>query len=172
MKNLSILLLSLLVAGCATSRKHDPRLNGTWRSNRDESVAAALQRDPRWTNAPPEKLAKFRDMFGYMTVAYSKDEICTHDRVKQWTMHYRTVDRGQDYVVIQTRGGGFADGLKMRIRFVDGGNAYWIDSGRLLGSGTPEEKFERVTEPGGPANRSQPLGSETNRASAAAGSGR
>jgi hypothetical protein len=167
-----IVALSLLVAGCATSQKYDSRLNGTWRSNRDESVAAAFQRDPRWTNAPPEKLAKFRDMFGHMTVTYSKDEVCTHDRDKQWTMHYRTLDHGQDYVVIQTRGGGFADGLKMRIRFVDGGNAYWIDSGRLLGSDTPKEKFDRVTEPGGPANQSQPAGPETSQASAAAGSGR
>jgi hypothetical protein len=31
--------------------------------------------------------------------------------------------------------------------------------------------YRRITEPGGPANRSQPAGSETNRTSAAAGSG-
>ena len=39
-----------LVAGCS---RDDARLQGTWRSNRNATVAAAFQRDPRWTNAAP-----------------------------------------------------------------------------------------------------------------------
>jgi hypothetical protein len=110
-------------------------------------------------------------MFGLMTVAYSKNDIHVQDQEKQWTMHYQVLEQGKDFVIIRTRGGGFADALKMRIQFVDGGNGYWTDSGRLLGTHTPEEKFDRVTEPDGPANRSQPVGSQTNRTSSAAGSG-
>jgi hypothetical protein len=166
-----ILLLSFLLVGCATSQKYDPRLNGTWRSNRDETVAAAFQRDPRWTNAPPEKVAKFKDLFGHMTVTYGKDEVHTQDRDHEYSVRYRVLERGQDYVTIQTKGGGFSDGLSIRIRFVDGGTGYWTDSGKLLGNDTPEEKFDKITEPGGAANRSQPAGSERNRTSPAAGSG-
>jgi len=62
-----ILILGFL-AGCA---RDDTRLHGEWRSNRDATVAAAFQRDPRWTNAAPEKVERFRDMFGHMTVIYS-----------------------------------------------------------------------------------------------------
>ena len=58
-----------LVAGCA---RDDARLQGTWRSNREATVAAAFQRDPRWTNAAPEKVERFGDMFGHMTITYSK----------------------------------------------------------------------------------------------------
>ena len=45
-------------------------LQGTWRSNREATVAAAFHHDPRWTNAPPKKVARFREMFGDMTVTY------------------------------------------------------------------------------------------------------
>ncbi len=161
-----ILAWSVFLAGCA---KYDPRLHGTWQSNRDETVAAAFQRDSRWTNAPPEKVVRFKDMFGHMTVAYFKDRIRAQDREKQWTMRYRIVEQGEDYVVIRTRGGGLKDGLQMRIRFVDAGNGYWMDSGKLLGSETPEEKFDKVAEPGASASRRQPVGSEANRSSSRAG---
>jgi hypothetical protein len=152
-----IMVLTLLLAGCATSEKYDARLNGAWRSNQEETVAAAFQRDPRWTNAPPEKVQKFRDIFGHMIVSYHMNEVRCKDREKEWSLRYRIVDRGENYVVIRTQGGGIADQNNIRIRFVDHGAGYWTDSGKLLGTDTPEEKFDKVAGPDGAAEGSLPV---------------
>src|SRR4051794_40089639 len=62
---LALFLIVGFLGGCATD---DPRLQGAWRSNRDATVATTFQRDPRWTNAPPEKVQRFKDMFGRLTI--------------------------------------------------------------------------------------------------------
>jgi hypothetical protein len=160
------LTLTCLLAGCATSKNYDPRLNGTWRSNRDETVAAAFTRSPAWTNASPEKVERFKNIFGHMTITYSNGVAKCQDQGKQWSLKYRAVEKGQDYVVIRTEGGGIADQNNIRIQFVDDGNGYWTDSGKFLGLDTPVEKFDRVTELDRAANRSQPVHPETNQTSA------
>jgi hypothetical protein len=156
----------VVCAGCA---KSDSRLYGTWRSNRDESVADAFRRDPRWTNAPPEKVERFRDIFGHMTLTYSKGAVTSRYRGEEETLRYTVEDRGDDYVVIRMHGG-IQDGESIRIRFVEGGRGYWITSKTIMDTEL-HEKFDRITEPGGAANRSQPVGPETNRTPPAAGSG-
>ena len=167
--HLLALTLTGLLAACATSKNYDPRLNGTWRSDRDETVAAAFARSPGWTNAPPEKVERFKNIFGHMIITYSNGVARCQDQGKQWSLKYRAVEKGQDYVVIHTEGGGIADQNDITIRFVDHGNGYWTDSGKFLGTDTPVEKFDRVTELDGAANRSQPVHPETNQTSAAAG---
>lgn len=155
--------------GCSGCGRFDARLNGTWRSNREETVAAAFKRDPRWTNAPPEKVEKFRDLFGHMTVTYSKNHITSNYKGEESSYKYKLVEKGLDYVVIRTPGITFGNGLT-RIRFVDQGHGIWVDSGTMLGIETPEEKFERITE-GGAASRSRPVAPAANRTPPAAGSG-
>jgi len=132
-----IFVLALL-AGCS---RDDARLQGTWRSNRDATVAAAFKHDPRWTNAPPEKVERFRDIFGQMTITYSKGTITSNDRGGVSSFPYRILGSGSNYVVIRLDTPLDKD-RDIRIRFVDNDSAYWIDTGPL-GHGV-EERFDRV----------------------------
>ena len=125
-----------LLAGCAT--KDDSRLQGTWRSNREATVAAAFQRDPRWTNAPPEKVARFSEMFGQMVVTYSNGMASSTFRGETGSFRYRVVQGGSDFIVIRSDAP-MDKGRDIRLRFADSGRAYWITS--PFG---PEERFDRV----------------------------
>jgi hypothetical protein len=127
-----------LVAGCS---RDDARLQGTWHSNRDATVAAAFQRDPRWTNAAPEKVERFRDVFGHMTITYAKGTMTSDYRGEVGSFPYRVLESGSNFVVIRSDAPLDKD-RDIRIRFVDGDSAYWIDTGPL-GNGN-EERFDRV----------------------------
>jgi hypothetical protein len=169
MRYLAAILALAAAVGCSTTGLRDARLIGTWRSNGERTVAKMFQRDPRWTNAPPERVQKVKDMFGQMTVTYSGGTIGTDYRGERERLGYKVVERGQDYVVLRIRGG-LEDRQNIRIRFVDDAQAYWIQS---FVAPSIEERFDKViTEPGGAANGSQPIRSETNRTSSAAGSRR
>ena len=101
----------------------DPRLHGTWHSNRDATVAAAFQRDPRWTNSPPERVERFRDIFGHMTITYSNGVQTADYKGEVESFRYRVVDRGADYVVIRsgatrTRGETFGFDLLTRTKAI------------------------------------------------------
>ena len=78
----------------------DARLHGTWCSNRDATVAEVFRSDPKWTNAPPEKQARFRAIFGHMTVTFSNNVVTTHYQDNVDSFGYRVVRRGSDYLVI------------------------------------------------------------------------
>lgn len=132
------IFLLALAAGCT---RDDPRLQGTWRSNRDATVSVAFQRDPRWTNAPPERVARFKDMFGHMTITYTKGTMMSDYRGEVGSFAYRVLEKGSNYVVIRSDAPLEKD-RDIRIRFVDGDGAYWIDTGPL-GNGL-EERFDRV----------------------------
>jgi len=141
-----ILILGFL-AGCA---RDDTRLHGEWRSNRDATVAAAFQRDPRWTNGAPEKVERFRDMFGHMTVIYSNGMATSSFRGESGSFRYRVIERGSDFVVIRSDAP-MNKGRDIRIRFDAGGASYWIETGPL-GFGL-QEKFDRVAEDAGVQTR-------------------
>ncbi|MGP8198292.1 MAG: hypothetical protein ACLQU4_02175 [Limisphaerales bacterium] len=137
-RNTFLILLFFLAAGCT---RHDARLLGTWHSNRDATVAAAFQRDPRWTNAPPDKVARFRDMFGRLTITYGKNTIKAEGVGESGSFPYRVVESGSNYVVIEDDEP-LDNGRDIRIRFVNGDSSYWIDAGPL-GDGI-EERFDKV----------------------------
>ncbi len=84
---------------------------------------------------------RFRDMFGYMTIAYDKGTLTTDYRGQVHSYRYWVVDRGPNFVVIRSDISMYKD-HDLRLRFVDGDNAYWIETGGL-GSGL-EERFDRV----------------------------
>lgn len=134
----SLILVLVLVAGCT---RDEARLQGTWRSNRDATVAAAFQRDPRWTNATPEKIERFRSLFGHMTVTYSKGTMTSDYRGEVGSFSYRVLEHGSNFVVIRSDAPLERD-RDIRIRFVEGDSAYWIETGPL-GNGN-EERFDRV----------------------------
>jgi hypothetical protein len=132
------ILVFALVTGCT---QDDARLQGTWHSNRNATVAAIFQRDSRWTNASPAAIRGFRDMFGFTTITYAKGTMTMNARWQVHTHHYRVVDSGHDFVVIRSDAATYKD-HDLRLRFVDGDSAYWIETGGL-GSGL-EERFDRV----------------------------
>src|SRR5512133_4182295 len=88
MRHIFVILTLAAVAASVGCAKSDPRLSGTWRSNREESVADAFRRDPRWTNASPEKIERFRDMFGHMTLSYSNGTVTTSCRGEERSLRY------------------------------------------------------------------------------------
>ena len=143
MKFTALLFLVSLLAGCATHRD-DTRLQGTWHSNRDATVTAAFQRDPRWTNAPPERVARFRDIFGHITVTYSHGVGTIDYRGKSDSFRYHVIKRGDDYVVIRSDAP-MDIGRDLWIRFVEEDTGYWIDTGPL-GFGI-QERFDKMTTP-------------------------
>jgi hypothetical protein len=138
MRSVSFILVLVVFVGCA---RDDARLHGTWRSNRDATVAAAFKRDPRWTNAPPQKVERFRDMFGHMTVTYSNRVGTAHFHDKTYSFRYRVVRQGPDYAVMRDDAP-MDMGRDIRIRFEDGNASYWIDTGPL-GFGL-EERFDKI----------------------------
>lgn len=127
-----------IVAGCS---RDDARLQGTWHSNRDATVAAAFKRDPAWTNVAAEKIERFRGVFGHMTVTYSKGTMTSDYRGQVGSFPYRVLKSGSNFVVIRSEAP-LDNDRDIRIRFVDDNNGYWIDTGPL-GNGN-EEKFDRV----------------------------
>jgi hypothetical protein len=131
-------MLLLLSAGCARS---DSRLLGTWPSNRDATVAAAFQSDPRWTNATPDHIARFKEMFGHLTITYTKNSIKTEGIGQSDSFPYRVVESGSNYVVIHDDAP-LDKGRDIRIRFLSGNASYWIDLGPL-GNGL-EERFDKL----------------------------
>jgi hypothetical protein len=157
MRQVPILLFLAGVAGCSTSGVPDERLIGTWRSNGEQTIARMFERDPRWTNAPPEKVQKLKAGFGAVTITYGMGTIVTRFNGETEKLGYGVMERGADYVVIRIKGG-LEDGQNERLRFVDDSKAYWIHS---FAAPTIEERFDKlITEPTGPANGSQPTHSE------------
>lgn len=140
MRFTTLLFIVALLAGCATHRD-DARLQGTWHSDRAATVAAAFKRDPRWANAPPEKVQRFGEIFGNMTLTYSNGIATSNFHGEKETFHYRVVKRGADYIVIRNDAPAEA-GQDIRIRFVDGNTAYWVTS--PFGFGI-EERFDKLT---------------------------
>ncbi len=142
MRLLIIIGLLAFAAGCSTPETGltDHRLIGTWRSNREQTMANLFKSDPSWTNATPENLQKLRSVFGQMTITYGKGTIVAHFGAREQQLGYTVVERGPDYVVIQIKGG-VEDGQQERLRFVDGDKAYWIHS---LQAATIEERFDKV----------------------------
>ncbi len=81
-------------------------------------------------------------MFGHMTLTYSNGMVTSSFHGKVDSFRYRVVERGSDCLVMRT------DTLMdkdrdIRVRFVDGGSGYWVDTGPL-GFGL-QERFDRVS---------------------------
>jgi hypothetical protein len=148
MRQLVSIITLLAMLGCACHNKYDTRLNGTWQSNREQSVADAFSRDLRWAKAPPEKIERFKEIFGHLTVTYSSEVVSISYRGEEETCSYTVQERGEDFVVIRLHGGP-QDGQDIHIQFVDGGQGYWITSQTVFGTEV-HEKFDKImtTQPG------------------------
>jgi len=148
MRFTALLFVVALFAGCAT-HKDDPRLLGTWRTDLDASVAAAFKLEPNWTNAPPEKVKRFRSIID-TTYIYSSDEVgAALYKGVVYPFRYQVVKRGSNFVVVYRPD----IGRDIRIRFMDGNTAYWIDAGPSSGYKLPM-RYDKVF--GRPNNALEP----------------
>ncbi len=138
------LLTPVLLAGCSATKGHDARLDGTWRLERP--------RGPEW-------------VLGDMTLTFSNnlEQVAGKDRKSAFTP-YRVLEAGTNYVLIEHLVGPH---YRSRYTFADGDRALLIP--QTTGSTL---RFNKVTEPDGAADGSQPFGSGTNRLPGAAGSRR
>ena len=138
---LSLLILIvgfLFVLTACRSIRHDPRLDGSWRSNRDETVFAWK----REGNVPEKVIDRFeKEVLGKMVVTYAGHRVTSTSDHWVENSKYRIVESGADYVVFDQFSSVYNRELRWRVRFVADG--YWISNDDILNGYT--EKFDRVT---------------------------
>jgi hypothetical protein len=142
-----VVFAALIILGCLSlttllawrSVRYDSRLQGTWRSNKDETVSA-WRRD---AVIPAEVIDRFEsDVLGKMSVTYSGTRV-TSTTGGDWTevSEYRVVEVGDDFVVFDQFSEVWKRTLRHRVRFVKDG--FWISNDEILKGYT--EKFNLVT---------------------------
>ena len=160
MRLLSLLAVAL-AAGCSPVR--DPRLDGVWVSDRATTVAYNR------TVSPNMDWEKYSQLFGHLRI--TNDAITSTSDLKGSIDRrpLRLVRKDADTVTATSWDDLDKKDRLVTIHFVDA-DTYWIP----IRDSDHREYFRRVkaAEPGGAANGSQPIRSETNRPSSAAGSRR
>jgi hypothetical protein len=135
-----LLLACLIIATLIACRpaQHEPRLQGTWRSNKQETVAA-WRRD----GVLPAKVVDHFEstVLGKMVVTYSGRRV-TSTTGTDWSevSEYRVVEVGNDFVVFDQFSDVYKRTLKYKVGFVKDG--YWISNDEILKGYT--EKFDLV----------------------------
>jgi thiol-disulfide isomerase/thioredoxin len=129
----------------------DTRLHGTWRQNRDETVALAFQGNPSWMNKPPEQMDRFKNLFGHTTIIFLNGLETVQVGAVDETFHYRVVDRGTNFVTIRTDDP-TEKGRDIRIHFVNGGRGFGIPNPYRY-----EVRFDKVSAGGTPTPFEPPV---------------
>lgn len=132
----------------------DERLLGTWRSNRELSVAT-MRRALMFR--PPELRERFFDVFGDLTVTFTSTSLGTtwprrhpcgrHNH----TAAYRVVASGPDSVSFRSEPRSRRGPKVMVVHFV-GPDRYWMDVSHIrvpVDTTGWREYFDRVASPGG-----------------------
>lgn len=136
---LCLVILCLVTLRACRSACTEPRLQGTWRSNKDETVSA-WRRD---AVIPAEVIDRFeRKILGTTRVTCAGRRFTSTDG-RDWkeVSEYRVVESGDDFVVLDAFSELYKRTLRWRIRFVKDG--YWISSDEILKGYT--EKFDLVS---------------------------
>jgi hypothetical protein len=132
--------LSLVTLIACRSARRESRLQGTWRSNKDQTVSV-WRRD---AVIPDRLIDRFEnEVLGKMSVTYSGRRV-TSTTGSDWTeiSKYRIVDSGDDFVVFDQFSDGYKRTLRWKVRFVKDG--YWISNDEIIKGYT--EKFDLVTK--------------------------
>ncbi len=139
---LAVLILACLclvtLMACRSARS-EPRLQGTWRSNKNETLSA-WRRD---AVIPAKVVDKFEsEVLGKMSVTYSGRRVMSTTG-SDWTevSEYRVVESGDDFVVFDQFSDVYKRTLRWRVRFVKDG--YWISNDEILKGYI--EKFDLVS---------------------------
>ena len=130
-----ICLCLVTLMACRPARS-ESRLQGTWRSNKDETLSA-WRRD---AVIPAKVIDRFEsEVLGKMSVTYSGRRV-TSTTGSDWTevSEYRVVESANDFVVFDQFSDVYKRTLRWRVRFVKDG--YWISNDEILKGYT--EKFD------------------------------
>src|SRR5262245_30547062 len=133
-----LVCLCLVTLMACRSARTEPRLQGTWRSNKDETVSA-WRRD---AVIPSKVIDLFESgVLGKMSVTYAGRRVSSTTG-SDWTevSEYRVVESGDDFVVFDQFSDVYKRTLRWRVRFVKDG--YWISNDEILKGYT--EKFDLV----------------------------
>ena len=129
----------LLALTACRALRHEPRLDGKWRSNKDETVSA-------WKHEgiiQAKVIDRFeKEVLGKMVVTYAGRRVTSTSDDWIENSKYRIVEAGTDYVVFDQFSGVYQRTLRWKVRFVK--NGYWISNDEILKGYM--EKFDRVTE--------------------------
>jgi len=87
-------------------------------------------------------VGRFKDIFGHMVVTYSNGVATSDFRGHVGSFRYRVVKVGPDYDIVRFESP-LDKGRGVKIRFVDGDNAYWVET-LLFGI---DERFDKVPAP-------------------------
>lgn len=131
--------LCLVTLMACRSGRTEPRLQGTWRSNKTETVSQ-WRRDAVLT---PKVIDRFEsEVLGKMSVTYAGLRV-TSTTGSDWTevSEYRVVETGDDFVVFDQFSDVYKRTLRWRVRFVKDG--YWVSNDEILKGYT--EKFDLVS---------------------------
>ena len=116
--------------------RRDQRLQGTWRSNKEETLA-------RWKEEatfPPSSIARLEPLLGNTTVVFAGGKVTT--TAEHWTevSRCRLVKSGKDYVVVEQFSKVHNRHLRFVVFFVDDG--FWSASDDIIKGYI--EKFDRI----------------------------
>ncbi len=131
--------LCLVTLMACRSARQESRLQGTWRSNKDETVSV-WRRD---AVIPAKVIDRFEsEVLGKMSVTYSGRRV-TSTTGSDWTevSEYRVVESGSDFVVFDQFSDVYKRTLRWKVRFVKDG--YWISNDEIIKGYT--ERFDLVT---------------------------
>jgi hypothetical protein len=132
----TILLFTLfLICGCA---EYDARLEGKWKSNKEETVKRYKKESPQAKTRSPENLKKFFDLFGKMVIVYDKNKFTTDINGQKLEGEYKVIEKGEDYVIISSLFDleFMNEAIKSKIIFVEDG--YWDETDIV------KEKFNKI----------------------------
>ncbi len=124
------------VAGCFFSRPEDPRLQGTFKSDR-ESTMAYLQSTGAYTD---KQLDAMGGLYGELVVKYHRNTYTATIDGKKIRGNFRVIEQTQDTLVIECPDGLINDTMTNRITFTDDG--FWVNPYSI--TKPYEEKFIRV----------------------------
>lgn len=132
-------ILAVVLAMWFRSSRTDPRLEGTWRSNKEETVA-------RWRQEgiiPANIIEGFeKQLLGKIIATYSGRTLTNKSTFDDWieTTEFRIIESGEDYVIGESFTKVHNRVLRWKVRFVE--NGFWISNDELLEGYT--EKFDRI----------------------------
>lgn len=119
---------------------HEPRLLGSWKSDRDATVAY-LKTVRECTYSAMDRI---RSILGKLTITYDEETLCYVGIDDDFTSRYRVVAQDEESVTIEVESGTWPKWQRSTIRFVEDG--IWVTTldQRLWWY---REKFVRVPRP-------------------------
>jgi len=125
MKKIILFIVScLFVSGCAGNI--DKKLIGTWKSDREKTVAECMRCVPNRFDIRPERKERFAELFGHMVHSYTENELTTEYKGEVIAGTYEIIERGDKFLIIRIHFECTDDQI-VKIRFENNFESYWVN---------------------------------------------